>query len=161
MSDDPLHEKCARCGVIGQDRRTLFMACLYEMREFGVPFEIRGIEGRMVKHVRDDPTFGSPRFAEPEENAESYKHAFYTLLVCKGCRGDWLMAIQAWFRSEPSPGARHSNDSRDDELDSLAKLTSDAERLRADLVGLAQRADDILGPLRSALDAAEQKRRPT
>lgn len=32
-------EKCQRCGEDGEDRRTLWMACFYEMIELGLPFE--------------------------------------------------------------------------------------------------------------------------
>ena len=69
MSD----ERCDRCKELGQDRRTLWMCCFYDMCEFDVPFE--------EKEVGERP--------------------FYTLRVCKGCRGDWIMAIQEWFHATP------------------------------------------------------------
>jgi hypothetical protein len=31
-------ERCMRCGEEGEDRRTLWMACFYEMKELGIPF---------------------------------------------------------------------------------------------------------------------------
>jgi len=72
MSSD--EECCQRCGEAGEDRRSLWMACFYEMNELRIPFH------RSV--VMDE--------------------SFYTLRVCKGCRGDWLAAIKAWFESRPS-----------------------------------------------------------
>ena len=66
-------DKCQRCGDIGEDRRTLWMACFYEMMELGIPFE---------KTEKDDGRF-------------------YTLLVCKDCRADWMSAIKEWFYTKP------------------------------------------------------------
>lgn len=34
-------EKCQRCGDDGPDLRTLWMACLYDMSEMGLPFAQR------------------------------------------------------------------------------------------------------------------------
>ncbi len=71
--------KCQRCGEEGEDRRTLWMACLYDMAELGVPFaKITIKEGNIDK-------------------------PFYTLYVCKRCRGEWMTAIRAWFDSKPEP----------------------------------------------------------
>jgi hypothetical protein len=67
-------EMCQRCKREGSDRRTLWMACFYEMLELGLPFELR----------------------------EQGAHTFYTLRVCKDCRADWMRAIQAWFKDAPS-----------------------------------------------------------
>jgi len=69
-------ELCQRCGASGYDRRTLWMACLYEMDELGLPFvHAQAGDGRR----------------------------FYTLLVCKQCRGSWMGAIKQWFRSQTRP----------------------------------------------------------
>lgn len=70
-----MEDKCQRCGDVGSDRRTLWMACMYEMRELGLPFE--------MKQLNKDGAF------------------FYTLLVCKDCRADWLKSIKYWFNSKP------------------------------------------------------------
>jgi len=78
MSD----EVCVRCKDkdnyrATHDLRTLLMACMYEMSEMkDVPFEQArdGERGRI----------------------------FYTLTVCKDCRGDWMKAIQQWFHAKPS-----------------------------------------------------------
>ena len=67
-------EKCDRCGEEGPDRRTLYMACLYKMEEFDVPF----------KEVETDAGH------------------FYILVVCKNCRADWLQAIEDWFKAKPA-----------------------------------------------------------
>ena len=64
-------EPCQRCGEVDHDRRTLWMACFYEMKELGLPFL---------------------------EIEESGRH-FYTLRVCKECRGTWMRYIQSWFNT--------------------------------------------------------------
>lgn len=66
-------EKCQRCGDEGYDRRTLWMSCFYLMSELGLPFE----------------------------EAEKDGLRFYTLLVCKDCRGDWMAMIKLWFEDVP------------------------------------------------------------
>jgi hypothetical protein len=63
-------EICQKCGEKDEDRRTLYMSCFYEMAEMGLPFRI------MIDQT---------------------DHQFYTLRVCKSCRGDWMMAIKDWF----------------------------------------------------------------
>lgn len=70
---DELSEKCQRCGEFGEDRRTLYHSCFYDMGELDVPF-LRKTEG------------SNPR-------------PFFTLRVCKNCRSDWLTAIRQWFKS--------------------------------------------------------------
>ena len=78
-ADEGNGDLCVRCGAIGEDRRTLWMACFYEMNELAVPFSQVAIElscGRGDQH-------------------------FYTLRVCKACRASWMSAIEDWFgRSE-------------------------------------------------------------
>ena len=41
MNQGEVGEACQRCGEIGEDRRTLWMACFYAMGELGLPFEER------------------------------------------------------------------------------------------------------------------------
>ena len=69
--------KCQRCKKDGQDRRTLWHACLYQMDELDVPFKIQWIQ--------------------TSEDDFIDKRAFYTLQVCKECRGDWMRYIEKWF----------------------------------------------------------------
>lgn len=70
-------EKCMRCGDEGEDRRTLWMACFYEMMELGIPFE------KDFMYETSDPR------ETPID--------FYTLRVCKDCRADWMLTIKIWF----------------------------------------------------------------
>jgi len=77
MSD----EKCQRCGEVGEDRRTLWMACMYQMEELGLPL--------VQVQLWSGPSSG---------------HAFYTMRVCKSCRADWMGAIKKWF--EPMPAIK-------------------------------------------------------
>ncbi len=69
-------EKCVRCESEGEDRRTLFMSCLYAMEELKVPFE----QHKTTEHPK----------------------VLYTLRVCKSCRADWLSMIQKWFVEKPN-----------------------------------------------------------
>jgi hypothetical protein len=78
-NQEPEGERCARCGEVGQDRRTLWMSCLYAMEETGIPFDT------------------------PDPDASPYHIRFYTLRVCKACRGQWLAAIKEWFHNVPAP----------------------------------------------------------
>lgn len=59
-----MSETCQRCGDDGDDRRTLWMACLYEMNELGLPFELKIIPD-----------------ARTREGFANQKHHFYTLRV--------------------------------------------------------------------------------
>lgn len=70
-----MSERCQRCDTESPDLRTLWMACLYEMSEMGLPFHLLDVD----------------------------KRKFYTLLVCKRCRADWMTAIQNWFQDRPDP----------------------------------------------------------
>lgn len=81
MTDENKGEQCQRCGEVDQDRRTLWMACFYEMTELGLPFLVREI------HMNTDPLD---------------KRAFYTLRVCKTCRAEWMDAIKQWFETKPA-----------------------------------------------------------
>ena len=79
-------EKCQRCGEEGYDRRTLWMACFYEMSEFNVPFEQVCIHGQPVKEIgrRSSPFVTDrmiPEWSEPDPKIENRNHIFYTLRV--------------------------------------------------------------------------------
>lgn len=70
-------EKCQKCGEEGEDRRTLWMACFYEMMELGIPFE------KEIMFTNDYPRCDGKEF--------------YTIRVCKGCRADWMTMIKIWW----------------------------------------------------------------
>ena len=67
-----MEEKCQKCGKVGYDRRTLMMACFYEMNELNIPFE----------------------------KMEFDEIRFYTLRVCKDCRADWMLSIKKWWNDK-------------------------------------------------------------
>jgi hypothetical protein len=106
-----MDEKCARCGDVGEDRRTLFHACFYEMAELGVPFETHILfhadPEALVK--AQDPVSLSPLTGHSvniaagtvKTNGELTPHKMYTLRVCKNCRADWLASVKGWFNSVP------------------------------------------------------------
>mgnify|MGYP007027865881 CR=1 FL=1 len=104
--------KCDRCGEIGQDRRTLWMACLYDMAELGLPFEEIAIRGAAKTVTQSRPL--RERFRNEKvtaflkENLEMVNgdkaqilNRFFTLYVCKDCRADWMQVIQGWFDTKP------------------------------------------------------------
>ena len=79
-------ERCDRCGDLGHDRRTLWMACLYDMDELGLPFK------------QDTLTL-----EKPTDDGAGYTNTcktFFTLRVCKEFRASWMEAIQAWFHNQ-------------------------------------------------------------
>lgn len=105
-------ELCQRCGEKGEDRRTLWMACFYEMSELGIPFTREAL-------LQTDPTHLKLHKEAPKlnlSNGQSFNigsgevttdqplsvKKFFTLRVCKDCRGDWLAAIKKWFETEVS-----------------------------------------------------------
>ena len=66
-------EICQVCGQAGEDRRTLHVACLYELREV------------------------SDKFTAPTK--KDYP-GLYTLRMCKDCRGDLLNLLRQWARGD-------------------------------------------------------------
>jgi hypothetical protein len=72
-----LVEACQRCHEVDEERRTLWMACFYEMDELGIPFKHEISQ----THIQDNGK------------------KFYTLRVCKACRGSWMAAQINWFHS--------------------------------------------------------------
>jgi hypothetical protein len=65
-------DQCQCCREFGENRRTLKMACFYNMDELNIPLtEIDSDQGKL-----------------------------YTLTVCKDCRGNWMHAIEKWFLRE-------------------------------------------------------------
>ena len=68
-----MSEKCDRCEEVGEDRRTLWHKCFYEMSELKIPFTKKETEDGI----------------------------FYLLRVCKECRADWLYILEYWFSTKP------------------------------------------------------------
>lgn len=93
-------EECQRCGEIGEDRRTLWMACFYDMAELRIPLTQVAISGivqeqtgtrRMEMLNTEIPTYSDM------DGAVEQQHRFFTLRVCKDCRADWMQSIKQWF----------------------------------------------------------------
>lgn len=94
--------RCARCGRVGNDRRTLLHAAGYDMEELGIPFY------NVILFHADHDTLTVTR--EPESvgdiviqsarcisSGELVPHLFHALRSCKDCRRDWLQMIEAWW----------------------------------------------------------------
>lgn len=95
-----MSERCNRCGEVGEDRRTLWMACLYAMDELRIPFELHAVLGVPMKLVGHKIIMGRhrvPEFAVQAGKFEPQRYPFFTLRVCKACRGAWMGAIEKWF----------------------------------------------------------------
>lgn len=105
------HEKCDRCGSVGVDRRTLWHACFYAMEELSIPFREEVLFHadletltRSRPPVQIDLREGQKLTLQSgtvTSSGELTPHSFYTLLVCKRCRGNWLEAIKEWFTAAP------------------------------------------------------------
>lgn len=106
MSGEDQGEKCVRCGDTGYDRRTLWMACMYAMNELSIPLERCQLNGTRHKYegekMLESFRLSIPQFAE-EPSGEPAKRNFFTLRVCKGCRAEWMSAIERWFKSGSRP----------------------------------------------------------
>lgn len=100
-------EKCQRCGEVGEDRRTLWMACFYAMNELGLPFEQKTMFTAALEdlHKVKDPLKISLRSGEEINlgpgtvkcTGELTPHGFFTLRVCKACRASWMDTLKQWF----------------------------------------------------------------
>lgn len=96
-------ELCQRCGEVDEDRRTLHMACFYDMDELGLPFGHMVIRGRVQVRIADVPgILGPTQQFEDHPEADARLHHHYTLRVCKSCRASWMAAIKDWFAT-PKP----------------------------------------------------------
>lgn len=114
-----MSEKCIRCGNAGVDRRTLWMACFYEMSELDVPFEGKTLFHAELEHLRkvadpfsfegQDGTKINLTAGKLKTDGELTPMKLHTLRVCKRCRGEWMDAIQRWFHAEPR-GVDHDAD---------------------------------------------------
>lgn len=81
-------KQCQKCKETGDDHRTLWMSCMYEMNELNLPFIKKKIS------VIDNNN------STTSENFSVYQQNFYTLRVCKECRAGWMAAIQEWFNDQ-------------------------------------------------------------
>jgi len=99
-------EKCQRCGEVGEDRRTLQMACFYDMSELSLPFKKQTLFHADVDEC--EPVKGPTTVDLAGErivlkagtvrcNGGLTPQSLYTLRVCKDCRAAWMMAIRQWF----------------------------------------------------------------
>lgn len=110
-----MSDKCARCGEVGEDRRTLWMACLYAMEELGIPLDQRFLFHAELDDCQGDDgerphvePYGEPLASQMIMRPSRVRHSgelcakpLYTLCVCKQCRADWMMAIKRWFAEKP------------------------------------------------------------
>lgn len=115
-----MSEKCDRCGCVGEDRRTLWMACFYAMNELNIPFNQASIHGVVCKKTGEKKLecfdINTPVFEEPQGEASHY--GFYILRVCKRCRAEWMGAIEQWFNKNPNGIDRDSDDPQDEGINS-------------------------------------------
>lgn len=106
-------ELCQRCGEKGEDRRTLWMACFYEMMELGIPFDRAvllhapditqlTVKAKPIQFTVKDGHLLNVQSGTVVTAQELTPKNLYTLRVCKDCRGDWLAAIKKWFEAEVS-----------------------------------------------------------
>lgn len=120
-----MSELCIRCGRDGEDRRTLWHACFYEMSEFAVPFQTATLFHADITDLTPSkapfqftPENGPPITLEAgrvRSTGELIPHKLYTLRVCKRCRGDWLRAIETWFAAEPTKDWDESDEDADND----------------------------------------------
>lgn len=106
-----MSETCDRCQSIGEDRRTLWMACFYAMDELPIPFgeavlfDVDLAECTPAKEpLRIDLTDGPSIVLAAGTvrcSGELRPLRLYTLRVCKRCRGEWMGAIRDWYLAVP------------------------------------------------------------
>jgi len=100
----PPEEKCDRCGSVGTNRRSLWMSCAAEMDQLGIPFDEGKILGMFCAKTGES---GAGFFREKHYEGLKDKDRplvawfFYRLRVCSRCRGEWMTALQEWFKATP------------------------------------------------------------
>lgn len=151
-------EKCERCGAVGQDRRTLWMACFYAMNELGMPFKCVGLHGVVLETTAERNMFGDLKFAEPkwEWEKDASTRSFFTLRVCKGCRAEWMTTIRDWFRAPAGSTARFNNDARDASTP-VAELVALLETVRVEHEAIGQRITDSVATARAELERLQKE----
>ena len=98
-------KRCERCGEVGYDRRTLWMACLYDMQELNIPLKEVGFFGALgqddgIENSVRFPGLTIRKFLPPPDDVKPRCHTFFTMLVCKECRASWMEAIKRWHESK-------------------------------------------------------------
>lgn len=106
-----MSNKCQKCGKEGEDRRTLWMACFYQMNELNIPFTEKMINGTLYEKIGEKKIKFSPNSTfehtvpvfdnKPYDEDDKYEYRFYTLWVCKSCRADWMGKIKEWYNEMP------------------------------------------------------------
>jgi hypothetical protein len=93
-------ETCQRCGEAGEDRRTLWMAAMYDLSETGIPLQQVRVTGKYAEQTGEEMLTSIkikvPVFTE-EPGTQDHEHRFYTLRVCKDCRAEWMLALRSWY----------------------------------------------------------------
>lgn len=114
MSEQRGGEQCQACLQWGEDRRTLRMACFYEMGELRMrdgrplPFDeqvvLRAPPEAELRTAAPPTTIRTSRgtvislgAGTVTTDAELTPQALFTLRVCKACRARWMHAIAEWF----------------------------------------------------------------
>ena len=91
--------QCDKCKENGEDRRVLWMSCLYDMTELDMPLGTTRFQGTVAKKN------GEKRVSENifnntySDNKAEISKDFYTLTLCKACRAEWMLAVQKWFNT--------------------------------------------------------------
>lgn len=104
LSEDD-EDLCQRCGDRGEDRRTIWMSCFYDMNELGLPLDevqITGVYGKKTgeRVVPGELKLVAPVFTDTGSPPREYR--FFVLRVCKNCRAEWLLAKRSWFQEKGS-----------------------------------------------------------
>lgn len=94
-------EKCARCGEEGNDRRTLWLSCLYDLSETKMPLDHVAVNGVLCTPIEASPSYLGKQFAvfSPIPGSIEVSYKFYTMRICKDCRAEWIKAQMDWFNS--------------------------------------------------------------
>jgi hypothetical protein len=93
---------CEKCGVDTEgDGRTLWMACFYDMSEMDVPFTLCALNGTFME--KEGMRRGLVKYVPIWKKVFGSEQVrpFYTLRVCKSCRGSWMESIREWWHKRP------------------------------------------------------------
>lgn len=103
----PTGERCARCGDWGEDGRTLWMACFYDMSELGIPLEEDALFAADLETLHKATEPAAVQLPDGRQvnitagtvtcDGELTPMRLYKMRVCKACRAEWLGAIKRWY----------------------------------------------------------------